>query len=408
MKQYRVLITWDYIMAFLIKSLLLLFLSTPLFTQAQTISKLDGTKITTSEINQIVTQLMDAAKVNGLSLAILNKNKPVYVKAYGYRYQAKNELLDTATVNYAASFSKSVFAVLVLQLKEQGIIDLDKPLYQYLKKSISAYEDFAELAKDERYKQITSRMCLSHTTGLPNTRWINVRTGAIDTLGPMSIYFDPGTRYAYSGEGIKLLQLAVEEITGKNIEELAAEQIFKPFHMSRTGYIWHDRFDDNFAVGHLNDGRIIIKEKRTSPNAAGSLVTTIADLSQFLSALLQGQLLQESSFQEMLRPQITINSKYQFPTITDEVTTENDALQLSYGLGWGLLKCAYGRAFFKEGHSDAWRNYTISFVDKEIAIIIICNSENGEALFKELLEKVIGDNCTPWKWERYTPYDEQK
>jgi CubicO group peptidase (beta-lactamase class C family) len=65
---------------------------------------------------------------------------------------------------------------------------------------------------------------LSHTTGLPNTRWINVRTGEIDTVGPMKIYFKPGTRYAYSGEGLKLLQLVEEEITGKTVEELAIEK----------------------------------------------------------------------------------------------------------------------------------------------------------------------------------------
>ena len=106
----------------------------------------------------------------------------------------------------------------------------------------------------------------------------------------------------------------------------------------------------------------------------------------------------------MIRPQIAIHSKYQFPTITDETTTQNDQIGLSYGLGWGLLKCAYGRAFFKEGHDDAWRNYNINFIDKGISIIIMTNSANGESIFKELLEKLIGDNCTPWEWERYTPY----
>lgn len=348
---------------------------------------------------------MDSARVEGLSIAILNHNIPVYVKAYGYKNKPKNEFLDTATVNYAASLSKAVFAVLVLKLNEQGIIDLDKPLYKYLKNPISHYEDFAELGKDETYKNITARMCLSHTTGLPNIRYIHPTTGEIDTLGTLKIYFKPGTRYAYSGEGIKFLQLAIQDITGKDVEELAQELIFKPLKMYHTGYIWHNNFDNNFAIGHLNDGRVIIKKKRTTPNAAGSLVTSISDFSKFIAGLMQGKIIQKKTFNEMLQPQISIHSKYQFPTIMDETTTDNDKIHLSYGLGWGLLKCAYGRAFFKEGHSDAWRNYNINFVDKEISIIIICNSENGEALFRELLEKIIGDVYTPWEWERYIPYN---
>jgi CubicO group peptidase (beta-lactamase class C family) len=375
------------------------------FGQQREISKLDGSKIKISAIDQIVSDLMDSAKVEGLSLAILNNNKPVYVKAYGYKNRPKKELLDTATVNYAASFSKAVFAVLILQLNEQKIIDLDKPLYQYLKKPIENYEDFAGLGNDERYKLITARMCLSHTTGLPNSRYNNPITGELDTLGTLKIYFQPGSQYAYSGEGIKFLQLAIEDITGKNVEQLAEKQIFKPLKMFRTGYVWHDNFDDNVAIGHLNDGRIMIKQKRTVPNAAGSLVTTIADFSKFVSGLLRGKLLKKKTFDEMLQPQIKILSKYQFPTIMKETTTDNEKIGLSYGLGWGLLHCKFGRAFFKEGHSDAWRNYTINFADKGISIIIICNSENGESLFKELLEKIIGDTCTPWEWERYIPYN---
>lgn len=375
------------------------------YGQDELISKLDGTRVSRASIDSIVTGLMDPAQVEGLSLAILNHGRPVYVKAYGYKNKPAKELLDTATVNYAASLSKAVFAVLTLKLQEQGLIDLDTPLYIYLKQPISAYEDFAELGTDERIKLITARMCLSHTTGLPNVRYIDVVTGELDTLGTLKIYFEPGSRYAYSGEGIKFLQLAVEEITGRNVEELAREQIFIPLSMHRTGYIWHTNFDDNFAIGHLADGMVIIKKKRTTPNAAGSLVTTIADYSKFVSALMQGELLDSAALQEMLTPQIKIDSKFQFPTITEETTAQNEAIGLSYGLGWGLLKCEYSRAFFKEGHSDAWRNYNINFIDKGIAIVIICNSENGEALFKDLLEATIGDHFTPWEWERYVPYN---
>lgn len=347
---------------------------------------------------------MDSAKVQGLSLAILNNNKTVFIKSYGYRNKPKQQWLDTATIVYGASLSKAVFGYLVMKLVEQRIISLDKPLYQYLKKPIPEYEYFADLKNDDRWKLITARMCLSHTTGLPNVRWFNPITSEEDTLGVMKIYFTPGSKYAYSGEGFKLLQLVIEEITRKNTDELATQYIFRPMKMERTGYIWHESFgDENVAVGHLNDGSIDQKRKRREAVSGGSLVTTIADYARFIEQVMQQKSIRRKSYKEMLSQQIAIHSVTQFPPITFETTTENDAIQLSYGLGWGLLKCPYGKAFFKEGNGGSWRNYNINFPDKRISIIILSNSENGEETFRELLENLLGDNCIPWKWEGYIP-----
>jgi len=376
--------------------------------QNQQITRLDGSKITSSAIDETVNRLMKKANVQGLSLSIINKNQQPYIKSYGYKNLAKNEFLDSATVLYAASFSKAVFGYLTMKLVEEKVIDLDKPLYNYLSKPIPDYEYFSDLKSDERWKLMTARMCLSHTTGLPNVRWVHPTTGVQDTLGIMKIYFTPGQKYAYSGEGIKLLQLVIEEVTKKNVEALAIEKIFNPIGMTRTGYIWHERVDDNYATGHLSDNTLNPKKKRTKPVAGASLVTTITDYTRFIEHLMNQKGLDKSMFEEMISPQIEILSKSQFPPITEETTTENKAINLSYGLGWGLLKCKYGRAFFKEGHDDAWRNYNINFIDKGISIIIITNSANGELIFKELLETLIADTFTPWKWEAYFPIDYKK
>jgi CubicO group peptidase (beta-lactamase class C family) len=229
-------------------------------------------------------------------------------------------------------------------------------------------------------------------------------------LGVIKIYFTPGTKYAYSGEGFKLLQLVIEEITGKNIDALATEKIFVPLGMTRTGYIWHESFgDDNVAVGHLNNGLLDVKRKRTEPVAGGSMVTTIDDYAKFIANVMQRKGLQKKSYNEMLSPQIPIHSKIQFPPITTETTTENDAIGLSYGLGWGLFKSPdYGKAFFKEGNGGSWRNYNINFPEKGISIIIMTNSENGENIFQELIETFLGETSIPWKWQDYTPYNQVK
>jgi CubicO group peptidase (beta-lactamase class C family) len=389
--------------------MLLLFATAKVFAQQNTIERLDGSTISVSEIDSTVKRVMDAATVQGMSLAVINNNKTVFIKSYGYRNKPKNELLDTASIMYGASFSKAVFGYLIMKLVQEKILDLDKPLCQYLKKPIEGYEYFADLKNDNRWKLITARMCLSHTTGLPNVRWFNPITSEQDTLGVMKLYFKPGTKYAYSGEGFKLLQLAVEEITKKPVDDLAVERIFKPLGMPRTGYIWHESIgDDNVAVGHLNTGEIDKKRKRTEAVAGGSLVTTIADYSRFIEHIMQKKGLQKKLFEEMISPQIKINSVTQFPPVTFETTTENDAIGLSYGLGWGLLHCPNGKAFFKEGNGGSWMNYNINFIDKGISIVILINSENGETIFQELIETFIGKTCIPWKWQGWVPYNQSK
>lgn len=374
------------------------------FGQAGKITKLNGSSLSVSDIDDIVNRLIEANNVQGLNLAILNKKKAVFVKSYGFRNKPQNLPLNENSIFYAASISKGVFGYLVMKLVEEKVIDLDKPLYQYLKKPIGDYEYFADLSSDERWKLITARMCLSHTTGLPNVRWFSPITGAEDTLGTMKIYFTPGTKYAYSGEGFKLLQLVIEEITQTKVDALAETRIYKPFGMTRTGYVWHENFgDDNVAVGHLNNGAIDLKRKRTEAVAGGSLVTTLADYTKFTEAMMQQKGLPKKLFNAMISQQIAIHSVTQFPPITFETTTENDDIQLGYGLGWGVLKCPYGKAFFKEGNGDSWRNYTINFIEKGISIIVLTNSENGENIFQELIESLLGDTCIPWKWNGYLP-----
>lgn len=363
------------------------------------VRKLDGSRIAVGDIDKLITRLMKEAGVTGLNLGIINENKVMYVKSYGWKDKAKAELIDTSTIFYAASFSKAVFGYLVMQLVDEGKIDLDKPIHQYLDKPIPDYVDYKDLAGDDRWKLITARHCLSHTTGFPNWRFLNPKGNR-----KLEFFFAPGARYAYSGEGLVLLQLAIENATGRKLEDMMQEKVFKPIGMTRTSYVWHPVFDNNYATGYDGDENPVLIKKRNNANAAGSMVTTIADYCRFISAVMQGKGLTKKSKEEMIKSQVRINSVGQFPSLRTDTTSVNDNIQLSYGLGWGVLMSPYGQAFFKEGHDDGWEHYNINFSDKKTAIIIMTNSSNGESIFKEALEKIIGDTFTPWKWENYRPY----
>ncbi len=362
-------------------------------TIAQTIKPLSHVTI-----DRIVKKLMDTAEVTGLALAVIQDNQVSYIKSYGYKNKPKNEWNDTATCFYGASLAKPLFAYLVMQMVDRNLIDLDKPLYTYLPKSIPEYSNYTDLSGDERWKLITARHCLTHTTGFPNWRQFNPRGNK-----KLEIFFTPGTRYAYSGEGLVLLQMVIEAISHKGLEELAQEGIFRPFCMTRTSFLWQPSFENNYALGHDINEDTIPKNKRKRTNAAGSMETTIADYARFISAVMEGKELSAKSKQEMLSPQIVIHSKWQFPSLDTTSTKENDGIQLSYGLGWGLFNSSQGRAFFKEGHDDGWVHYMISFPEKRSGIIVMTNSSNGESIFPELVKDLTSVNI-PAVWEGYTPY----
>jgi CubicO group peptidase (beta-lactamase class C family) len=368
------------------------------FPNASSIKRLDGSAITASEIDGTVSRLMHAARVTGAGIAILNDGKIVYLKTYGFRDLKNSRPLTPSSVMSAASFSKVAFAYMVMQLVQEGVFDLDKPVYQYLPKPLPEYGGYRDLTGDERYKKITARMLLDHTSGFPNWRRFNDDRR-------LHIHFEPGSRFAYSGEGIALLQLIVETVTNKPLADLMRERVFQPFGMTRTGMVWSLRFESDHANGYDEQENSLGPQRRLRADSAGSMLTTPADFALFMQAVLQGQGLRKETKELMLSPQIQILSKHEFPPLSSETTDENKPIRLSYGLGWGLYWTPYGKAFFKEGHDEGWRNYTVCFDDPKIGIVIMTNSSNGEGIYKELLETLLKNTYTPIEWENFSPYN---
>jgi CubicO group peptidase (beta-lactamase class C family) len=106
-------------------------------------------------------------------------------------------------------------------------------------------------------------------------------------------------------------------------------------------------------------------------------------------------------------PQIRIKAKQQFGPNAQVDTDGNDAIKLSYGLGYGLYESPYGKAFFKEGHLEGWQHYAVGIPEKGNALVLMSNSDNAESIFKELIDYTTGNNATPWYWEGYIPYNDE-
>jgi CubicO group peptidase (beta-lactamase class C family) len=382
---------------------LTLFILT-IFSYGQTIKRIDGTKISADSIRQKIEYLMKAANVSGVAISIFNNNQPVYSKTFGFADIQNKVPLSTNSEMYAASFAKTVFAYIAMQFVQEKIIDLDKPLVEYLQKDLTEYKisgwnrGYQDLKGDDRYKKITARMCLTHTTGFPNWRWFEANK-------KLKFKFNPGTRYSYSGEGLYLLQFVLEQITGKNYESICQERVFRSLAMNETSMVWQTRFDTNICRGHNAEGKPYELMRWKEASCAGSMTTTLDNFTKFYTAFINHKNLSRQSFETMTNTQVRIKSRSQFGSLAVIDSIDNDNIQLGYGLGVGVFHTPYGRAFFKEGHDDGWGHYSICYPDKKIAVIIMTNNDNGESIFKELLNYTIGDTFTPWQWENYIPYD---
>ena len=139
---------------------------------------------TAQEMDDFFRGVIDSLDIPGLSVAVINDAKIVYRGDFGLTSLATQDTVTDQTIFEAASLSKPLFAYFAMKQVEKGLLDLDKPLYEYL--------PYPDIEYDERYKLINARMILSHSSGFPNRRQDSLK-----------IAITPGSNYSYSGEGNK-------------------------------------------------------------------------------------------------------------------------------------------------------------------------------------------------------------
>jgi CubicO group peptidase (beta-lactamase class C family) len=264
-----------------------------------------------AQLRLAIPALMDSAGIPGLAMAVVTDGGIAWSAGFGTR-SADSGSVDEHTVFEAASLSKPVFAYAVLQLVDSGLIDLEVPLAQYF--------DYPDIAHDERHRRITSRMVLTHSTGFPNWR---PRRGQ---GGQLTINFEPGERFSYSGEGFGYLQQTVMHITGQPLQDLVSRLVFQPLQMTRSSYVWDESLEQNLALPHGAEGEVLRKSKpaRGRGHAAATLHTTATDYARFIAAVMNGELLSDTMAAAMLTPQMEVDSG------------------VSWGLGIGLQHSAPG------------------------------------------------------------------
>lgn len=361
-------------------------------------STIPGTRLAAAEVDARLFDLLARAQVPGLAMALIDDGRVVYRKAYGLADIDQKRPLTTDTVMYGASLTKAAFAHMTLQLAEEGVLDLDAPVTALLKQPLPEYPDFADLARDPRWRTFTPRMMLSHATGLINWRFLNDP----ETL---DIKFSPGSRYVYSGEGFQILQLIVEERAGKSTTELMQTRVFDRFGMKNTSMVWRDDFASRTTNHYDASGKALGHNQRRRPRAAGSMDTTLDDYAMFFAGVLRGEGLSAQSMDAMLGSQIAIVSPAQFPSHWPGDTALWRGVKLGYGLGWGVYQSPLGPAFFKEGSDDGTNNLALGFRQYKRGVLFLSASGNTRGLFLPAVEALYGDTCLPWFWMGFAPYD---
>jgi CubicO group peptidase (beta-lactamase class C family) len=313
-------------------------------------------------IDAEVGKIMTRTDAKGMAVAVIDHGKVRYVGAHGIR-NAKGDPLTTDTVMYGASLTKTVFAYLVMQLVDQGKLNLDTPLKDDLDNPLPTYGPdpvfpdkygpYKDLAGDPRWEKITPRMCLTHSTGFSNF-WF------IEPDQKLHIHFEPGTRFSYSGEGFILLQFVIEhgrkaQGLGLDVGDLSKAN-FDRLGMVSTSLVWHNGVDTNFADGWNDRGQPQPHDKRSKVRVAGSMNTTISDLSKFAAALVRGDGLSAASRVEMTKKRLHIATASLFPLFLPDLPLSEQRKDLYSGLGVTVFDGPLGHGFYKGGHDGQTAN----------------------------------------------------
>ena len=342
-------------------------------------------------IDSLARVLMQGEQVQGLAIAVIDAGTIFHVAAYGRR-SADGAPLTTSTVMYGASLTKTAVAYLVMQLVDENRLSLDAPVRTLLPKPLPEYPDYADLATDARWGDITPRMILNHTTGFANFRWL-------EPDRRLRFHHDPGTRYGYSGEGFYILQLILEQGLSLDLADEMQRRVFERFGMTHTSMQWRPDFRDNLADGFRADGSVEPHDERSRASAAGSMDTSIEDQAKLWSGIVRGDGLSVASRAELVRPQFPIASRQQFPTLDTATGSANAAVALSAGVGLVTFESTSGPAWFKGGHNDSTGNMVICVERRRRCVVFLANDVRAERIYPALARGILGEISMPWWWE---------
>ncbi len=334
---------------------------------------------------------MKSNHVNGVSIALIKDYKIEWTKAYGWADSAAKRPVTTKTLFQAGSISKSLNAVGLLKLVQEGKLDLYADINNYLKSWKFPYDSLS------KGKKITTANLLSHTGGLtvhgfggyekgdtiPTLKQILNGVKPANSKAVRSMY-EPSLRYQYSGGGTTISQLILQDITGQPYDTYMWNNVLKPMGMRSSSYTQPPAADKENAAGYYNDGTAVKGKYHIYPEqAAAGLWTNPTDLAEYI-----------------IETQLSLKGKGH-----KVLSTETTQLRLtpyidkSAALGVFIVEKGNEKYFNHSGSDEGFVAEYYGSMENGNGVVVMANTDNGS-----LLSEIVNSLASVYHWKDfYTP-----
>ncbi|MFW9968735.1 MAG: serine hydrolase [Candidatus Odinarchaeota archaeon] len=355
---------------------------------------MDDTKI--EMLEQEIIELMREFKIPGFAIGIVKDEKPYYAKGFGARNLEKNLPFTEDTLFGIGSISKSFTTIAIMQLVEQGKINLQDPINKYL-----------NIKLGDESNPIKIYHMLSHSSGVPeldgNVIAIARKLGIIDTIIPISsvndfllhmnsavleVFDKPDNYFFYNNDMFTCAGLIIEKITGMEFNQYIEENILKPLKMNRSIYLKEDfEKDYNVLTGYLPS-----EEKRKTFKASdhpfdkfiyapGGLLSSVKEMQNYIIMLIQGgkfsdsAIIKKTSIEEMWKPHIK---------------TPYGAGDAWYCLGWITEKDFIGHQLIQHGGNVATSTAFLAIIPEQKMGVIVGANCDASGIIGAIARKALG------------------
>jgi len=336
-----------------------------------------------------ITERMKFYKVPSVSIAVISNGSIVWAKAYGYADAGTRQPANTGTLYQAASITKSVNALGIMKLVQDGKLSLEKDIREYLRTWTFPDNEFSN------GKTITLRNLLSHTAGLSTGGFMGYTTSdSIPTINQVLNGQRPanseavkpilpvGAQFKYSGGGTVIIRKILEDNISNNYDSLMQALVLQPLKMTSSTFSQPlNQQYKNFAAAHDESMQALQGKFNIYPELApDGLWTTATDLAKFVIAIQQSLkgtgFLEKRVAEEMLRP----------------VLSSSDA-----ALGTFIQEKGGEKYFTHSGANIGYRSdYYGSFTTGN-GVVVLTNAENGQDLINEIINSV----ATVYQWKDF-------
>ena len=326
-----------------------------------------------------IPQLMKKHQVPGVSIALVDGEKIVWARGFGYADREKGMRASAETIYQTGSISKVFTATAVMQHVAQGHIDLDGPIQKYL-------PGFSMRSRWDVSPAVTPRALLSHHAGLPTYHLKGFFSNQpladlVAELKPEHLAYPSGQVFNYSNLGPNLMGLAMETISGVPFTEHMRHSLLTPLGMRDSSFAPGPEFAPRMARGYINGKASDPVHIRDVP--AGALVSNVLDLARFMRfAVGQGSL----DGQPILAPEY-LSQMFQ-PQYPDRPLDFGQR----FGLGWILsgIDLHQGNVIaWHNGSTKAFVSQMVIIPDQKLGVVLLANSNTAGPLVYDVAEQTL-------------------